>query len=91
MVLAVQEDGAPKAKPPPPDLPPLHIANVLRHPSVEFFGVPRLGAYVAVPFDYVCKTHANAIPPPEDAKAEEPVEGDEGKAAEGEWACGTLK
>ncbi len=59
----MQDDGVPKTKPPPPDLPPLHVPNVLRAPSVEFYGVPRLGAYVAVPFDYVCKSHANAIPP----------------------------
>ncbi len=57
----VEEGGAPKAKPPPPDLPPLHVPNVLRAAGMEFFGVPRLGAYLAVPFDYVCKTHASAI------------------------------
>ena len=63
-VLSAQEGEEPKAKPPPPDLPPLHISNVLRSNTMEFFGVPRLGAYVAVPFDYTCLTHPDAIPPP---------------------------
>lgn len=32
--------------------------------AVEWFGVPRLGALLAVPFEYKSLSHPNAIPPP---------------------------
>ena len=79
------EDGEPKAKPPPPELQPLHIRNVLKS-TAEFYRIPRIGAYLAVPLQYNNLTHDDAIPPPEekddDADADGDDAGDESKAAD---------
>jgi hypothetical protein len=50
----VGEDGEPvEPKPRPiPKPSPLHIENVMRNPRIKFFGIPKLGAYVAIPLEY---------------------------------------
>ena len=39
----------------------LVVPNVVRHPTMKFFGVPRLGAYAAVPIKYKSCLHADGI------------------------------
>ena len=47
-------------EPPPKVIPvpsPLIVDNVMRNEKVKFFGVPKLGAYGAVPFSYATIDH----------------------------------
>lgn len=60
----LDDEGNPKPKPPPPELPPLQIPNILRSDVAEFFRVPRLGAFLAVPFEFNSLSHPGAIPVP---------------------------
>lgn len=46
------------------------VPNVVRHPNMKFFGVPKLGSYVAVPMKYKSCLHPEGV----------------GEAAEGEGA-----
>lgn len=39
---------------------PIHIENVLRNPRIKFFGIPKLGAYVAIPLQYLSLDHENS-------------------------------
>jgi len=39
----------------------LVVANVVRHPGMKFFGVPKIGAYVALPIRYKSCLHADGI------------------------------
>lgn len=52
------EEVAPKG---PPPLVPLSVINVMRDKRVKFFGIPKLGAYLAVPFTYPTIDHDAAI------------------------------
>jgi hypothetical protein len=65
---------------PPPELPLVHVRNVLRDPRFKFFGMPRLGEFVAVPFRYNSLDHPDCIPPP--PPPPEDAGGDESKAAD---------
>jgi hypothetical protein len=58
-----EEELAEGEEPPPRIIPkpsPLHIENVLRDPRVKFFGIPKLGAYAAIPLEYTSLDHENA-------------------------------
>ena len=44
----------------------VHVKNVCRDPSVKFFGVPKLGAYLCVKFDYKSYMHDAAFDVSED-------------------------
>lgn len=46
---------------PPPTLQPFSITNVMRDKRVKFFGIPKLGSYLAVPFTYPTVDHENAV------------------------------
>jgi hypothetical protein len=46
------DDGEEPVVRPPPVPVPLLIDNVMRDPRVKFFGIPKLGAFVAVPFSF---------------------------------------
>lgn len=50
------EEPPPKVAPVPS---PLIVDNVMRNPNVKFFGVPKLGAYGAVPLSYASIDHEN--------------------------------
>lgn len=54
--LAEGEEPKPKIIPKPS---PIHIENVMRNPRIKFFGIPKLGAYVAVPLEYPSLDHEN--------------------------------
>jgi hypothetical protein len=69
-----QADGE-EAAPKPPALPEyLHVENVIRDAAVRHFGVPKLGAYLAVPVTYASGIHDDGIgtaaPPPTEAAEE---------------------
>ena len=56
------EEGQEDAPPKPPAFPEyLHIENVIRDPGVKFFGVPKLGAYLAVPVTYPSGLHDDGV------------------------------
>lgn len=49
-------------EPPPKVIPkpsPIHIENVMRDQRVKFFGIPKLGAFTAVPLEYQSLDHEN--------------------------------
>ena len=64
------EEGAPP-KPPPKPLP-LIVENCMREKRCKFFGIPKLGSYVAVPISYQSVDHIEGCiigmsePPPAD-------------------------
>lgn len=55
--LAEGEEPKPRPVPKPT---PMHIENVLRNPRIKFFGIPKLGAYVAIPLEYSSLDHENS-------------------------------
>lgn len=58
------EDADPDNPPPPkpPRLPsPLVVDNVMREPKIKFFGIPKLGAYVAIPFSMLSVDHETGL------------------------------
>lgn len=73
-------EDAPEDMPPPePKFPEyLHIEDVLSTPGVKFFGVPKLGAYLAVPVKYTSGLHDLGIGAPVEVPT--PIEGEEGEA-----------
>lgn len=71
------EEGEEPPPPPPAPVPqPLVIDNVMRDSRIQFFGIPKLGSYVAVPFSYKSCDHstgcmrADAITAPEGEEGE---------------------
>jgi hypothetical protein len=40
-----------------------HVENVIRDPKISFFGIPKLGAYLAVPFKYESYIHPGVFDP----------------------------
>lgn len=54
------EDGTPPVPKGPPPLENLIVQNTMRDKRVKFFGIPKLGAYVAVPAVYNSVDHDNA-------------------------------
>jgi hypothetical protein len=54
------EGGEPVKKGPPP-LNNLIIPNVMRDKRVKFFGIPKLGSYVACPFKYSSLDHDGSV------------------------------
>jgi hypothetical protein len=51
-------------EPPPRPIPkpsPIHIENVMRNPRIKFFGIPKLGAYAAIPLEYESLDHDAAL------------------------------
>lgn len=69
------EDEEPLPPPPPPVPQPLVIDNVMRDSRIQFFGIPKLGSFVAVPFSYNSCDHATGC---QKAEAAAPAEEDEG-------------
>lgn len=59
------DEGAPPKPPPVPV--PLVIDNVMRDRRCSFFGIPKLGAFVAVPLSYQTTFHENGCLPNPDA------------------------
>ena len=62
-----KEEEDPNAQPdddgnlPPPQMPPyIHIKNVIREPRMVFYGIPKLGAYLAKGFRYQSYLHDEA-------------------------------
>jgi hypothetical protein len=55
------DDGQETVAKGPPALLPLVINNVMRDKRVKFFGIPKLGAYVAIPFTYASIDHEAAV------------------------------
>lgn len=54
-----------------------HVENVIREPNMSFFGIPKLGAYLAVPFTYDSYLHSGVFDPAPDAGGgEETPEGE---------------
>lgn len=55
------EDGNPIEKPPKviPTPQPLVIENVMRNKRIKFFGIPKLGSLVVVPFSFESCDHEN--------------------------------
>jgi hypothetical protein len=51
------EEGAPPVVKVPPKAQPLIVDNAMREKRCKFFGIPRLGAYAAVPFSYPTIDH----------------------------------
>lgn len=51
------EDGAPPVAKPPPKAQPLIVENAMRERRCKFFGIPRLGAYAAIPCSYQTVEH----------------------------------
>jgi hypothetical protein len=39
----------------------VHIENVIREPAMKFFGIPKLGAYLAVPVTYSTWLHPDGV------------------------------
>eukprot|EP00752_Nemacystus_decipiens_P007983 g7132.t1 len=67
-------------------VPPEHVLveNVARDSRVKFFGIPKLGAYLAVPITYGSWLQPGGIsdtPPPQDDESPEHGEGGEDEAA----------
>jgi len=67
----MDEEGNPIPKP-PPQMQPLIVDNVMREKRIKFFGIPKLGSYVAVPFTYKSVDHDAAVQvnPPEEGQTE---------------------
>lgn len=51
------EDGVPAVVKPPPKAQPLIVENAMREQRCKFFGIPRLGAYAAIPCSYQSVEH----------------------------------
>lgn len=51
------EDGTPAVAKPPPKAQPLIVDNAMRERRCKFFGIPRLGAYAAIPCSYQTVEH----------------------------------
>jgi hypothetical protein len=64
------EEGAPPKPPPKPQ--PLVVENCMRDKRLKFFGIPKLGSYLAVPVVYQTLDHVEGVvvgvtePPPVD-------------------------
>jgi hypothetical protein len=77
------EDWAP---PPPPGPQPLVVDNCMRDTRCKFYGIPKLGSFLAVPLGYNSSDHTEGIIQGEAPAEEAPVpeEGEEGAPVEGE-------
>lgn len=62
-VPEVEEEEVPEGEEPPPKIipqpSPLIVDNVMRDSRIKFFGVPKLGAFAAVPFSFKSIDHEN--------------------------------
>ena len=67
--------------PPPPGPQPLSVENVMRDTRCKFYGIPKLGSFLAVPFSYASCDHVDGIIPAEPVAA---AEGEAEPAPEGE-------
>jgi hypothetical protein len=80
------EDWAP---PPPPGPQPFVVDSCMRDTRVQFFGIPKLGSFLAIPLIYTSSDHVEGIieseapveEAPEPAEGEEAPEPTEGEAA----------
>lgn len=54
-----EEGGELKPPKPAPKASPLIVVNAMREQRCKFFGIPKLGAYVALPFTYDSIDHEN--------------------------------
>ncbi|KAH9104137.1 hypothetical protein AeMF1_019694 [Aphanomyces euteiches] len=58
--IEADPDAPPDAdgNPPPPAIPPfVHVENVIREPRIQYFGIPRMGAYLAKGIKYKSYLH----------------------------------
>jgi hypothetical protein len=59
------DENADPDNPPPPRPPrkpsPLVVDNVMRNPRVKFFGIPKLGAYCAIPLSIESLDHESGL------------------------------
>lgn len=74
------EGAAGRPPKPPPELPLVHVPNVLRSGETVFHRLPRPGAFLACPLEYGSLLHEGALPPIT-AGADAPAEGDAAAAA----------
>jgi len=55
----IEEGAEPKPPKPAPKMSPLVVENTMREKRCKFFGIPKLGSYVALPFGYQSLDHEN--------------------------------
>jgi hypothetical protein len=53
----LEEGAEPKPPKPAPKMSPIVIDNAMREKKCQFFGIPKLGAFVACPFEYSSVEH----------------------------------
>lgn len=71
--VEVEEGQEPPPPKPEPKMSPLIIENAMREKKCKFYGIPKLGAYVACPFEYLSAEHeAGCVFTPPDADAGTP-------------------
>lgn len=80
----LDENGEPKPTPPPPPPQPVIVENVMREKRIKFFGIPKLGSFVALPFSYQSTDHENGYIPKSNDEENRNEQEEEGKADEGE-------
>eukprot|EP00618_Florenciella_parvula_P001239 CAMPEP_0119498968 /NCGR_PEP_ID=MMETSP1344-20130328/21568_1 /TAXON_ID=236787 /ORGANISM="Florenciella parvula, Strain CCMP2471" /LENGTH=525 /DNA_ID=CAMNT_0007534913 /DNA_START=48 /DNA_END=1625 /DNA_ORIENTATION=- len=75
---AEEEEGGEPKPPKGPEYPTEFVVkNVVREPAVKFYGIPKLGSYVALPVRYDSCLHADGVeivPPAEPAEDAPPAE-----------------
>jgi hypothetical protein len=79
-----ESEDAPKVVKPPPVATPLFIENTMRDKRCKFFGIPKLGSFVAIPFSYQSSDFEGGCAlgaPSSEAAAEPPAEGEAAAAA----------
>jgi hypothetical protein len=79
--VQLDEDGNPIEAEEPEPVPPehVHIENVMREPAMKYFGIPKLGGFLAVPVSYNSWLHPGGMRPvsPVSKTEDEERKGDE--------------
>ena len=73
--------------PPPPGPQPLTVENVMRDTRCKFYGIPKLGSFLAIPLSYASCDHVEGIIAAEPVAAPEGEEEAAEPAPEGEAAA----
>lgn len=69
--VELAEGEEPPPPKPAPTAQPVIVENVMREKKCKFFGIPKLGAYAAIPFSFSSIDHEQgcvATPPPEEGQ-----------------------
>jgi hypothetical protein len=69
--VELAEGEEPPPPKPAPTAQPIIVENVMREKKCKFYGIPKLGAYAAIPFSYSSIDHEQgcvATPPPEEGE-----------------------